>query len=94
MVATKLLDALSRCPGFDGEDSDAKGAYHQVLLKEAEELLGPGVFIDTWVTIPRNQYPENWEGAKMANPVVPLLRNLYGHKLAGLLWQRFPERKI
>ena len=30
MAATKFLDAIARLPDFDGEDSDALGAYTQV----------------------------------------------------------------
>ena len=30
----------------------------------------------------------------MREPVVPLLVNLYGHPLAGLLWEKFLERQL
>merc|ERR1711963_357674 len=41
MAAAKFMDAIARTPGCDGEDSDAKGAYTQVSLARAKELLGP-----------------------------------------------------
>ena len=33
-AASKMLDAIGRFPGNDSEDSDALGAYTQVLLKD------------------------------------------------------------
>ena len=42
MAATKLLDAIARMPGCDGEDSDAMSAYTQVKLDEIETFLGKG----------------------------------------------------
>ena len=87
-------------PGCEGEDSDAVGAYTQVSLDEEtlKELVGEGVFVDTWVALPRNRWPKDkngkclWDGINM--PYVRLMRNLYGHKLAGLLWQKYSELKI
>ena len=36
------------------------------------------------------KWPESW--SSMEDPVVPLERNLYGHPLAGLLWERQFEK--
>lgn len=57
MAATKFLDAMGRMPDCEGEDPDAVGAYTQVSLdKETLKLLvGEGVFVDTWVCLPRNR---------------------------------------
>ena len=98
MAATKMLDAIARPPGCEGEDSDAIGAYTQVRLDNVNHLLSKGnEFVDTWVQLPRNRWPASWH-IKFANcdspPVCPLRRNLYGHKLAGLLWQKYAEEKI
>ena len=41
---------------------------------------------DVWIRLPRNRWPKSW--ANIEVPVVPLERNLYGHPLAGLLWER------
>ena len=30
----------------------------------------------------------------MTEPVVPLLVNLYGHQLAGLLWEKYLEKQL
>ena len=95
MAATKFLDAMGRMPDCEGEDSDAVGAYTQVSLdKETLKLLvGEGVFVDTWVALPRNRWPKDANGKVLWDdidtPYVPLKRNLYGHKLAGLLWQKY-----
>ena len=39
-----------------------------------------------WIRLPRHKWPKSW--SSMEDPVVPLERNLYGHSLAGLLWER------
>ena len=41
---------------------------------------------DIWIRLPRHKWPKSW--SSMEDPVVPLERNLYGHLLAGLLWER------
>ena len=88
MAASVFLDALARMPGNDGQDDDAIGAYTQIPLKEAERLLGYGIMPETWVTIPKNRWPKEWWDLPYGDPVVPLELNLYGHPLAGLLWEK------
>ena len=41
---------------------------------------------DVWIRLPKHKWPKSWE--YIEDPVVPLERNLYGHPLAGLLWER------
>ena len=41
---------------------------------------------DIWIRLPRHKWTKSW--SSMEDPVVPLERNLYGHPLAGLLWER------
>ena len=77
IAAAKWLDAISRMPGNDGEDSDAMGAYTQAEFQGEE----------TWVSMPRERWPKAWIG-KYHNPVVRLRLNLYGHPLAGLYWEK------
>ena len=45
---------------------------------------------DIWIRLPRHKWPKSW--SSMEDPVVPLERNLYGHPLAGLLWERLFEK--
>ena len=39
-----------------------------------------------WIRPPRHKWPKSWSSIEDA--VVPLERNLYGHPLAGLLWEK------
>ena len=45
---------------------------------------------DIWVRLPRHKWPKSWSSVE--DPVVPFERNLYGHPLAGLLWERQFEK--
>ena len=40
----------------------------------------------------KHKWPKSWSSVE--DPVVPLERNLYGHPLAGLLWERQFERVL
>ena len=41
---------------------------------------------DIWIRLPRHKWPKSW--SSMEDPVVPLERNLYGHPLTGLFWEK------
>ena len=45
-----------------------------------------------WIRLPRHKWPKSW--SSMEDPVVPLERNLYGHPLAGVLWERQFEKVL
>ena len=45
---------------------------------------------DIGIRPPKHTWPKSW--SSMEDPVVPLERNLYGHPLAGLLWERQFEK--
>ena len=45
---------------------------------------------DIWIRLPRHKWPKSW--SSIENTVVPLERNLYGHLLAGPLWERQFEK--
>ena len=47
---------------------------------------------DIWVRLPRHKWPISWSSVE--DPVVPHERNLYGHPLAGLLWERQFEKVL
>ena len=47
---------------------------------------------DIWIRPPRHKWPKSW--SSMENPVVLLERNLHGHPLAGLLWERQFEKVL
>ena len=44
---------------------------------------------ETWITLPAHRRPKSWDNIE--NPVCPLELNLYGHPLAGLLWELYQE---
>ena len=88
MAAGKFLDAIAHFPGMSGSDSDAVGAYTQVVLDEMPEHD----HVETWITLPPSQRPKSWHNIE--DPVVKLRLNLYGHPLAGLFWERFCDRMV
>ena len=47
---------------------------------------------DIWIRLPKHKWPKSW--SNMEDPVIPLERNLYGHPLAGLLWERQLEEVL
>ena len=69
-------------PGCRGEQSDAVQAYTQSILYHGSKQI-----VETWVRIPKDQWPKSWHG-KYRDPVVPLRLALYGHPLAGAFWER------
>jgi hypothetical protein len=81
----KFVDAIARMPGCSGGDSDAVGAYTQCPLSDAAFLLEDSGDLETWISLPPSRRPAHW--SKYRNPVCRLTLNLYGHPLAGLLWE-------
>ena len=43
---------------------------------------------DIWIRLPRHKWPKSWS----SKVVVPLEKDLYGHPLARLLWERQFEK--
>ena len=94
-MTAKVMDVMSRLPGCAGQAADAISAYTQVKMEDASTSL----------KIPKvrmSRYLFSSTKAQMAkimlqykkDPVVPLERNLYGHLLAGLLWERQFEKVL
>ena len=92
MTAAKVMDIISRLPGCAGEAADAVSAYTLVNMEDAPKLLKipKSECPDIWIRVPRHKWPKSW--SSMEDPVVPLERNLYGHPLTGLLWERQFEK--
>ena len=92
MTAAKVMDIISRPPGCAGQAADAVTAYNQVKMEDDPKLLKvpKSECADIWIRLPRHNWPKSW--SSMEEPVVPLERNLYGHPLAGLLWERQFEK--
>ena len=76
MTATKVMDIISRLPGCDGQGADAVSANTQVKNGRCSKIT-----------------EQSRIGmSNMEDPAVPLERNLYGHLLEGLLWERQFEK--
>ena len=92
MTAAKVMDIISRLQGCAGQAADAVSAYTQVKVEDARKLLKipKSECPDIWIRLPRHKWPKSW--SSIEDPVVPLERNLYGHPLAGLLWERQFEK--
>ena len=92
MTTAKVMDIISRLPGCAGQAADAVSAYNQVKMEDAPKLLKypKSECPDIWTRLPQHKRPKSW--SSMEDPVVPLERNLYGHPLAGLLWERQFEK--
>ena len=88
MTAAKVMDIISRLPGCAGQAA----ASTQVKMKVAHKLLKihKSECPDIWIRLPRHKWLKSW--SSMEDPVVPLELNLYGHLLAGLLWERHFEK--
>ena len=82
------MGVVARLLGCDGQAADAVSAYTQVKMEDAHKLLKipKSECPDIWIRLPRHKWAKSW--SSMEDPVVPLERNLYGHPLAGLLWER------
>ena len=92
MTAAKVMDVIARLPDCDGQAADAISAYTQVKMDDARDLLliPKSECRDVWIRHPKHKWPKSWE--YIEDPVVPLERKLYGHPLAGLLWERQFEK--
>ena len=92
MTAAKVTDISSRLPGCDGQAADVISDYTQVQVEEASTSfkIPKSESPDIWIRLPRHKWPKSW--SSMEDPLVPLERNLYGHPLAGLLWERQFEK--
>ena len=92
MTAAKVRDIKTKLPGCSGQAADAVSAYTQVRMEDAHKLLKipKSECPDIWIRLPRHKWPKSW--SSIEDPVVPLERNLCGHPLAGLLWERQFEK--
>ena len=93
MTAAKIMDIISRLPGCDGQAADAVSAYTQVKWKMLANCwkFPKSECPDIWIRLHRHKWPKSWSNIE-EEPVVPLEKNLYGHSLAGLPWERQFEK--
>ena len=76
MEAAKVIDVFGSRPGYAKQQADARQAYTQALFEG----------IETWLRLPRNRWPKEWESFK--GPVCPLMLALYGHPDSGGIWEK------
>jgi hypothetical protein len=65
--------------------SDAIQAYIQSYLKTRDRK---GRLVETWISLPPELWPKEWKDLPFRDPVVKLVRALYGHPDSGGLWER------
>ena len=85
MEAAKSVDCYSLIPGHEGQQADAEAAYTQSKLESP---------IETWVRIPRNQWPKGGKWDKIRDPVCPMIYALYGHPDAGGYWEQHCDKHL
>ena len=92
MTAAKVMDIISGLLGCVGQAADAVSSYTQGKMGDAHKLLKiPNWNDQTFGFVYHDTNGVNsW--SSMEDPVVLLERNLYGHPLAGLLWERQFEK--
>ena len=88
MTAAKIMDIISRLPGFDGQAADAVFADTQLTMEDAPSLfkIPKSECPDIWIRLPKHKWPKSW--SSMEAPIDLLERNLCGHRVAGLLRER------
>ena len=84
LEASKTVDAYACAPNHAGQQADAQQAYTQAAFKGTE----------TWIFLPKHQWPKQWHTNGYQKPVVPMLLALYGHPESGAYWERHCEAHL
>ena len=94
MTAAKVMDVIARLLDCDRQAADAISAYTQVKMEDEQKRLKipKSECPDVWTRLPKHKRPKSWE--YIENPVVFLERKIFGHLLAGLLWERQFEKAL
>ena len=93
MTAAKVMDIISRLPACAGQAADAVFAYSQVKKGGCSQIIQKFQYrnVQTFRFVYHDTNGQN-HGPVWKITVVPLERNLYGHPLAGLSWERQFEK--
>ena len=88
MTAADVLDVIARLIGCAGQATDAVSAYIHIKMEDVPTMLElpRSKSTDNWLRQPRSKWAKTWQNIE--EPMDPLVRNLYGHLLIGLLWER------
>ena len=92
MMAAKVMDIISRLLGCDGQAADAVSAYTEVKMEDAPTSLKipKSECRDIWIPSTQDTNGPNLGQTLKTQSFTE--RNLYGHPLAGLLWERQFEK--
>ena len=83
MTAAKIMGVIARLPGCDGQAADDVSACTQIKNGGCSQIAQNS---KVRIRLPRHIWPKS--SSNIEDFVVPLERNLYGHPLAGLCWER------
>ena len=86
-------DILKDDSGFYAAFTEQSSSASKMKTAKVMDIISrlPGSeFPDIWIRLPRHKWHKS--RSNMADLVVPLKRNLYGHPLAVLLWERQFEK--
>ena len=86
MDASRACDCYGCIPNHTVQCADAEQAYIQADLKGN----------DCWITLPPEQVPASWSKKypHMRNPVVRLVKALYGHPDSGSFWEEHCDTRV
>ena len=82
---SRTLRAYAALKGFVISSRDATSAYLQSKLQR-DGKNDPRTF----VALPRQYWPPEWDKLGLRRPMVPFIISLYGHPVAGNRWEMFP----
>ena len=85
LISARCNLAYGCLPGHTISQADAIQAYIQSLLKTSDRQ---GRSVDTWISLPPELQPPEWKKLPFRDPVVKLVKALYGHPDSGGLWER------
>ena len=79
------MNVKSRLPGCAGQAADAAICLHPGENGRCSKIAPKSECPWKWIRLPRHKWPKSW--SNIEDSVFLLERNLYGHPLAGLLWE-------
>ena len=89
MTAAKVMDVIARPLGCAGQAAAASGQNAGRFNSIETSYVRMSRYFDVST---KTQVTKSW--SNIEEPVCPLERHLYGHSLAGLLWERQYEKKF
>ena len=89
MTAAKVMDVIARPLGCAGQAAAASGQNAGRFNSVETSYVRMSRYFDVST---KTQVTKSW--SNIEEPVCPLERHLYGHSLAGLLWERQFEKSF